>query len=844
MHPPRLAQLVVAAFVREPEREFLLGDLEEQFAQWRIRRGRFGAWAKYWRQALAGAWHARGVGRIPGNTPKRGRVDMSNFWRELKLSVRTAWKSPAYSAVVILTMALAIGANTLLFSIANPLVLRPLPIKDPNSMGWIWEQNTATGDDRGRVSIADLLDWRAGTKTFSSLAGFQAGGGTLTGLGDAERVQLMKVTGNLADVWGLRPVAGRVLQAGDDVPGRPLVGVLANRYWKGPKFNGDPGVIGKTFFLNGKPITIAGIMQPEIEFGSIMEADIWVPLVLDPSAPRDERTVRVMGRLASGARLTDADAEIRALSANQERDHAATNRGWRAHVVPTKAAITSADTWVLLGLLGVVVLFVLVIACANLANLVLARVVARRQDLAVRQALGASRLQVIRPLVLENIVLGVVGGVAGLGLAHGGLRVINAVAFDNLLRTLSIDGNVLVFTAILSLVTPILFSLWPALGAGRADTANALREARTSGTRRTGRSRNILVVAQVALALSLLVMSGLVIRTMRAYEQIRVGLDVPHLVTFKLELPSDVYPDAGARARFADAAAQNVAAIPGVTAAAAISRLPVFDAEVVKTITGTRHDGATDKDRAQVCSFAATPAFFEAAGIHLLAGRPFAPGDVATSQPVAIVNRMAAEKYFDRLDDAVGRTVNVVDGGLSRPIAIVGVVEDTRDTSATRTSPQLYVPFSQAPVEAMTIVARSDDPGARSNDIRVTMRRIAPAVAITTPQTMQETAIRAMGDGGIVTGLFTGFAVLALALAAAGLYGVISYSVGQRRREIGVRLALGAAPAMMRRMVLMDGLKVTGIGMVSCSRRSWARRRHPCSTASARTTRRHSRSSP
>ncbi len=826
---PRLARWIVTALVPDPDREFLLGDLDEQFRAEREAHGRLAAWFVYWRQVLQSALSTGRLARrraaldrarldgLLGSTPRRS-FDVKNLLRDAKAGFRTALRSPGYSAIAVLTLALAIGANTLLFSIANPLLIKPLPIKDQATLGWIWEVNGPAGVDRGRVSAPDLVEWRAASHTFSSLAAYSIRYGTLTGLGpEAESVYLSCVTPNLQEVWGLHAALGRLFQPGENAPGRPLVGVLAYHYWNGKGFSGDPSAIGRTYMLNGTPITIVGVMEQEIELGTLGEVDMYVPLPLDSAAPRDDRTLHVIGRLAPGATVESADAELRGLSATQARDHAATNRDWQAHVVSTTQAIVGPDTWILIGLLAVVVGFVLLIACANLANLVLARIVARRQEFAVRQALGASRLQLIRPLFAESLLIALAGGLAGLGLAHAGLRAINATAYDRLLQQIGIDGNVLIFTAALAILTPFLFSLWPALGAGRTVAAESLRAARSaSGGPGTKRRSRVLVASQVALALSLLVVSALILQTVQNVKHLQIGLDVPKLITSRVDLPRDRYPDDTARVAFVHETVDRLRTLPGATGGAVASHLPVFDSEVVDTLSGTLHDTTGDTARPWASWFAVSPSFFQTVGIPLVAGRGFQVSDGPGAAPVALLSRLAAERYFDDVSAALGRPLVV--GGRStadRTVTIVGVVADTHNSAVLTSSPQIYVPIDQWPVGTMRLVVRSDAPGERAADMRQTMRELDQTIAISNPETMRDEVMESMADNRIVNALFGGFALLALVLAGAGLYGVIWYSVSQRQREIGVRLALGAARGAIRRMVVRDGLRVTFYGTIA-----------------------------
>jgi putative ABC transport system permease protein len=813
--PPRLARWLAARLVPLREREFVLGDMDELFERDAATLGHRHARAAYWRQTFSLVRLARTNPTNQTNpTNPTNRSDMRNLFRDVIIATRTALHSPTYSAITILTLALAIGANTLLFSIANPLVARALPIADPNGLGWILATNAPRQIKTGRLSMPDLLEFRKRATSFASLAGYGVAPATLTGhQQDPERIQIVQGTANLTEVWGMQPKIGRVFEPADAEPGRPIAAVLSDRYWR-ERFQSDAGVLGRQLLLDGKPLIITGVMPSDLEIGNMSLIDIWTPIPDNPNAPRDERTLRVLGRLAPGATLESAAAEVRAISQQQARDYPASHQDWQAQVVSTRTAMTSSETWLILVLLAIVVGFVLLIACANLANLVVARLSSRRVDLAVRQALGASRWQLVRPLLIESLLLSVIGGVCGLALAYGGLRIVNAAAYEPFLKTIGIDGNVLIFAAAISVLTPAVFALAPALSAGRATSAETLRDSRTSGGRGARRRRDVLVAGQVALALSLLVVSMLTVKSMLTLRNIDTGIDIARMATFRFELTDEHYATDDLRARFADELARSLASGGGVTSAAVISHLPVFDGELVRQIEGLDL-GTRERDTPWVSWYSVTPGYFKTAGVPLLTGRAFSEVDRAGAQPVAIINRAAAERYFGGVPSAIGRQISL--SGRNEPkraVTIVAVAADTRAPVITTTSPQIYVPFAQWPVRAMTAIVSANAPDTLAPQLRAAMRSLDATVPISNLRTVRDIERDENSSSGIINGLFVAFAMLALILAAGGLYGVISYSVGQLSSEIGLRLAIGAAPAVIRLLLLSEGLKVTTVGVV------------------------------
>src|SRR5262245_50840958 len=418
---------VLLSLVDPRVREFIGGDLEEAYGAAAAAHGPSRARRWVVRQALAAA--AQHPWR-PGHTREsRGDGFMRTLLQGLRYGARTARRQPSFSLVVVLTLALAIGANTVIFSFANILLIRPLPMGQDGTLGWLFLVDPHTRGNRGQLSIPEFLDYRRSLTSFSSLAASTRGNVTLTGRGDARRLTASRVSANLIDVWGLKMHAGRTFSAGADAPGAAREVVLSHRYWQ-RELNGDPSIVGQSLTIDNHPAAIVGVLAPDIEIGNLSAIDGWVPLTLNADGPRHERTLPVSGRLKPAATLAGASAEASRFSQVLAREHPSNNEGWYARVAPTREAITGADTWPIMTLLSLVVGFVLLLACANLANLVLSRASGRRRELALRSALGASRRRVVRQMLTENVLYGALGGALGLAVAYGGLAIMRAVAYE------------------------------------------------------------------------------------------------------------------------------------------------------------------------------------------------------------------------------------------------------------------------------------------------------------------------------------------------------------------------------------------------------------------------------
>ena len=736
---------------------------------------------------------------------------MGALLQDLRYGARIVWRQPGYSALIVLTLALAIGANTVIFSFANILALRPLPVKDQDTLGWIFLNDPQRGGTRGPLSVSELLDYRMSLRSFESIAATTPAAFTMTGRGDAEALDGSSVTANLPDTWGLQMQVGRTFGPGEDLPGAAPVVLLSHQFWT-ERFNADATIVGQSLTLNGRPHTVVGVLRPEIEIGNLSLIDVWVPMTLDPAVPRDRRTLRISGRLKPGVTFEQAAAEVRDVSRRLQSEYPATNTGWEARLAPTKEAMTGGDTWLVLGLLITVVGFVLLIACANIANLVLARATGRRRELAVRTALGASRTRMVRQLLTESLLLGIAGGALGLLVAHAGLIIIRAAAYEPFFRMVVIDRSVLLFTGLLAIVTPLVFSLLPALHASKPDVQEALKEStnRAGGSVRGRRSRSALVVAQLALAMALLIVSGLLVRTMIEINHAPFGFDRTNLLTLRMELPEWRYTTPASIRQFQDQLVTRLEGLPGAREVATTDRLPVVGSDAPTNLRVDGYEAPRPQDKAWAVPTRVSERYFAAAGITLVSGRSFDRSDHELAMPVAIVNTEMSRRYWGTDTGALNRRVQLE--GDERWFTVVGVSANVLRSDIRGSNPQIYIPARQDPRAVMALMVRASDAGRLVASARSEVRALDPDVPVREIRTIEEVFDDEMSSSRILTGMFIAFAGLALVLAGSGLYGVVSYSVTQRQQEIGIRMALGAAATDIRRMIVRQTLVLVIIG--------------------------------
>ena len=745
---------------------------------------------------------------------------MSPFLQDLRHGARLLLRSPGFTLVAVAALAIGIGATTAIFSVIHTLLIEPLPYKDADRLAIVWEHNLPRDRKNNVVSPGNFIHWREMQRSFLDMAGISGSVGlsfkvTITGAGEPEEVPMQLVTASFFPVLGVNPVQGRPFTAEEDKP-NSRVAVISDRLWK-RKFSGDTGLLNRTVTIGGHAYTVVGIMPPGFSYLD-KTVDVWLPMGFNAQArtPRG-RWMNVAARLKPGVTFEQAQQDMTRVHAALTQMFPDFNTGWTARVVPLREELTGKVRPALL-ILAAAVGFVLLIACANVANLLLSRATSRQRELAVRAALGAGRGRIVRQLLAESLVLAAAGGVGGLLLAWWALNLLRAVVAEKLpiqrLEAVGVDGWMLAFTLGASILSGVLFGIVPALTASGPALNDALRDGGRSGsTARGNRVRAAFVVTEIALALMLLVGAGLLIRSFMHVLNTNPGFESERTITMDVAVPGSRYPEATNRIEFFTRLLDRASALPGVHAAGAISFLPLagMGAATAYEVVG---QPPPPKGEDHVCDVrVATNGYFEALRIPLLRGRWFNENDANDVKNRVIINEAMARRHWPG-EDPIGKRIKVYWND-TREDEIIGVVGDVRQTTLEE-APRAtnYWPYARFPYNGMTLTIRTaGDPTSIVRSVVAIVRDQDPQLAVADIRTMEQVVSDSIAERRLTMTMLTVFAAAALILAAVGIYGLIAYSVTQRTQEIGIRMALGAQRAHVMRMVVGHALLLSAIGI-------------------------------
>jgi putative ABC transport system permease protein len=757
-------------------------------------------------ERLAGALEDR------ANVERGGAKMIADVLRDVRYAVRQLIATPGFTIVAVLTLALGIGATSAIFSVVHGVLLRPLPYQDPDRLVRVHEIVPQYG--RFSVAPATFLDWRQQTGAFARLAAYTGGSATFVQNDNPERVPNAVASWDLFELLGIKPSLGRGFRADEDAPGKNTVIVISYGMWQ-RRFGADPNVLGRSVTVNGVPVTVVGVMPPEFYFPT-RETEFWQPIALNAAnASRGGHFLGVVARLKPQVTLAQATAEIKEISERLARQYPDASANESAEIVPLHEQVVGRIRPALVMLLSAVT-FVTLIACANVANLLLVRASVRAKELAIRSALGAARRRLVLQMLTESLVLSIAGGACGLALAFLAVKPIQTLSAGSIPRAadIAIDVPVLMFVFAVSMLTGILFGLAPAWHAARGSLVEMLKEGGRSSTGSGGRwVRNSLLVAEVALSIVLLVGAILLLRSFARLTNVDPGFRADHVLSFRIALPPTTYKGDGALVAFYDRLLGDLRGLPGVTSAAMVQSMPMRGDYLLSfEIQGRPPSKPGESPSANHRSI--SPDYFRTLGVPLIRGRTFTDRDAEKAPMVAIVDDAFVRRYFPD-EDPIGRGLDI-GNGTDGYYQIVGVVGDVHyDSLDSKATPTMYVPFRQDVFSSMWVIARTGgDPAQLSSAVRQTVREIDRGLPVFSMTPLGDVVTSSLAQQRFSMLLLALFAGIAVFLAAVGLYGVVAYTVNLRTQEIGVRVAMGARSGQVLALIVGGGMKLAVVGVV------------------------------
>lgn len=827
--PPRIATaLLGAALPPGAVRESVLGDLHETYLERAEARSSTAAAVWYWGQVLAVAFRYTGrrwrrprrrrdaipvlPGHDPWGTPKGST--MSNIMKDVRFAARLFIRTPGFTLASVLVLALGIGAVTIMFSTLNSVVLRPLPFEDPDQLVWVWGRSEALQSNS--ISALDYWDYRDEADRFESLGAVLvfAPRVIVIGEGEPEQVPSTTVSYNFFSMLGVTPYLGRAFRPDEESAGAPNVVVMSYAFWQ-RRYGGRPDLVGSPVVVNGEPYEVVGIMPPGFEFQRAI--DLWFPMQHDAgffTQGRGNNNFNLVGRLGPGVSIAQAQSQVDLIARRLEETYPETNNGWSLRLEPLHERFVGGARTSLVILLGLVGL-VLVIACANVASLSLARAMTRNTEVALRLSLGATRARVISQLLTESVLVALAGGALGLVAATFGIGALKAFGPDNLprLETVAIDGTVLTFTFILSLTASLAFGIVPALRGTGIALAETLKVGGTRGTSR-GRAgfRNVLVVGQVALSIMLMVASGLLIQSYRRLQNVDAGFVTEKVVHAEVQLPPWKYSSSSQIEQAWSELHDRIRAVSGVVSVGAIDQVPIRGGGTYNTVYPVDRPPATPAERAQYAAQRrfASDDYFATMGIPILAGRPLEPTDRVGSPNVLVISNTMAQDYFPG-ENPLGKELALWD----RRFQVVGVAGDVREFGLGADFPRLFYVSSRqvAPDHMELLIRTAGDPLSIMGPIREAIWAFDGQIPVSGFEPMDARVSASLAQPRFQMFLVGSFAVIALVLASTGLYGVLAFFVRERTRELGIRVALGARPGTVIGLVVRRGMALVAVGI-------------------------------